>query len=335
MNELIDKKLGQYEIREKIGHGGMALVFKAYQPTLDRFVAIKVLSPLLAEVPGFTERFQLEARSVARLSHPNILPVYDSGVQDNYNYIVMLYVPNSITLSHLMKEHAPVAQMIEYVIQIAEALNYTHEHGVIHRDVKPSNILIVNKWALLSDFGLVKDQAAATRLTGSGNGIGTAAYMSPEQARGSEVDHRTDIYSLGVVLYEILSGKLPHDATSPVGILVKRTTEPPVPLPELNPNLPASLVNVVMHALSVDPEQRYRTASALAQALRQVQHEIGPTFESKETFVLPQPPITNPVLSFITSRLPARVTKNSLKFVARSEERRVGKECRSRWSPDH
>lgn len=293
----------------------MALVFKAYQPALNRFVALKVLSPTLAEVPGFTERFQREALSVGRLSHPHILPVYDSGVQDNYNYIVMRYVPGSTTLSSLMKRHAPLNQVIEYVIQITEALSYTHEQGIIHRDVKPGNILIDGRWALLSDFGLLKDQADPSRLTGSGNGIGTAAYMSPEQARGVDVDQRTDIYALGAILYEILTGNVPHEANSPVTILVKRTTEPPIPLRDLNPDVPPHLENVIMHALNIDPERRYRNASLLATALRQAQHHVSPSLQSRETFILPQYPDTESARNAATSRLPAKLTQHRLKFM--------------------
>jgi serine/threonine-protein kinase len=315
MKSLIGQKLGQYEIKEKIGQGGMALVFKAYQPALDRFVALKVLSPTLAEVPGFTERFQREAWAVGRLSHPNILPIYDSGVEDNYNYIVMRYVPNSTTLSHLMKQHTPLNQMLEYIIQIVDALSYTHEQGIIHRDVKPSNILIDGRWALLSDFGLLKDQAEASRLTGSGNGIGTAAYMSPEQARGDEVDQRTDIYALGAILYEMLTGNVPHEASSPVTILVKRTTEPPIPLRDLNPDVPPPLENVVMHALNIDPERRYGSAALLATALRQAQPGVGSSLQNRDTFILSQHPVTEPVRNSITLRLPSKLTGRRLRFM--------------------
>ncbi|NJN92680.1 MAG: serine/threonine protein kinase [Anaerolineales bacterium] len=190
MDNLIGTTLGQYEIVEKIGQGGMALVFKAYQRALDRFVAIKVLSPALAEEPGFAERFQREAQAVARLHHPNILQVYDFGLHNKSNYLVMRYVPNSITLGQLIRGGTPPHKLIEYILQVADALNYAHEQGIVHRDVKPSNILIDGKWALLSDFGLVKLSQSSSHLTTTGMGMGTPAYMSPEQVVGIGVDRR-------------------------------------------------------------------------------------------------------------------------------------------------
>jgi serine/threonine protein kinase len=269
MKDLIGITLGQYEIREKIGQGGMAQVYKAYQPSLHRFVAIKILPPTLAEEAGFTERFQREAQAIARLQHPNILQVYDYGIQDNYNYLVMRYVENSVTLDKLIREGAPLNKLIDYITQVADALNYAHEHDIIHRDVKPSNILIDGKWALLSDFGLVKMKESATQLTGTGVGMGTPAYMSPEQASGAKVvDHRTDIYALGVILHRILTGTIPHDAPTPLAILVKRSSES-IPLPrQIKPDIPESLEHVVLRSLAREPEARYSTATDFAEALQ-------------------------------------------------------------------
>jgi serine/threonine protein kinase len=273
MNNLIGKTLGQYEIREKVGEGGMAYVFKAYHATLDRFVAIKILSPILSSEPGFTERFQREARAVARLNHPNILPVYDFGRQDNYNYIVMRYVEDSLTLNTLMQQKAPIDELINYIIQVADALNYAHERGIIHRDVKPGNILIDGRWALLSDFGLVKDRTSSSELTHTGTGMGTPAYMSPEQARGIHVDQRTDIYSLGVILHKILTGAVPHDANTPLGIILKRTTEPVSPLRQTNPDISQSLDYVTLRALAREPDRRYSTAGQFAEALKKAKDD--------------------------------------------------------------
>jgi serine/threonine protein kinase len=199
--------------------------------------------------------------------------VYDFGLQDNYNYIVMRYVEHSLTLNTLMRQKAPVDKLsvdklIDYIIQVAEALHYAHERGIIHRDVKPGNILIDGEWALLSDFGLVKDSAVASELTHTGVGMGTPAYMSPEQAKGVHIDRRTDIYSLGAILHKILTGAVPHDANTPLGIILKRTTEPVSPLRRTNPDISQSLDYVTLRALATEPNRRYSTAGQFAEALR-------------------------------------------------------------------
>lgn len=268
MEKLIGTTLGQYEIAEKVGQGGMAQVFKAYQGGLNRYVAIKVLSPILAEHPDFAERFQREAHSVARLNHPNILQVYDFGVQDKYTYLVMRYVENSVTLDALIKAGARVGQLVQYLIQVADALHYAHQQGIIHRDIKPSNILIDGKWALLADFGLVKMSESSSELTGTGLTMGTPAYMSPEQAAGKEVDHRTDIYALGIILYKILTGSVPHHAPTPLAIAIKRSTEPIPPLWQSNPNISDELEQAIQKSLKINPNQRYETAADFAQALQ-------------------------------------------------------------------
>ncbi len=274
METLIGQSLGQYEIKEKIGQGGMARVFKAYQPGLDRFVAVKVLSPSLAQEAGFTERFKREAHSAARLHHPHILEVYDFGVYNGYKYLVMRYVEDSRTLRDLIQEGTPLESLVDYIIQVADALNYAHERGVIHRDVKPSNILIDGRWALLADFGLAKMRETSSQLTGTGVGIGTPAYMSPEQASGASlVDHRTDIYALGVILYRILTGSVPHEAPTPLAMLARRCSEPVRPARELNPEVPESIDNVVLRSLATEPDVRYSSATQFAQALQNAQKD--------------------------------------------------------------
>jgi len=272
MDNLIGQTLGQYKIIEKIGQGGMAWVFKAYQPGLDRFVAVKVLSPKLALEPGFTERFQREAHSAARLHHPHILEVYDFGLHNGYSYLVMRYVEDSRTLGDFIQEGAPLESLVDYIIQVADALNYAHERDVIHRDVKPSNILVDGRWALLADFGLAKISRSSSHLTGTGVGIGTPAYMSPEQASGASlVDHRTDIYALGVILYRVLTGTVPHEAPTPFAILAKRCSEPVRPAREINPDVPESLDNVVLRSLATEPDVRYSSATRFAEALQRAQ----------------------------------------------------------------
>ena len=270
MHELIGTILGsQYRIEAKIGQGGMAAVFRAYQLSLDRHVAIKVLPPsFAAKDPDFVKRFQREAKSVAQLNHPNILPVYDFGVDQDYSFIVMRYVEGGQTLSQMLRHPVSHERGIHLVSQIADALAYAHSRGIIHRDVKPSNVLLDNDWALLSDFGLAKVSAYTTRLTGTGRGIGTAAYMSPEQSQGKEIDHRTDIYALGIILYQMLTGKIPHDADSPLAIMLQRINEPAPPPRSLNPNIPESVEQVIMRALARDQDYRYDSATDFAAALK-------------------------------------------------------------------
>lgn len=297
MNDLTGTTLGQYEIVQKIGQGGMAHVFKAYQPALNRYVAIKVLSPTLAEEPGFTERFHREAQAVARLHHPNILQVFDFGIQDRYSYIVMRYVENSTTLDQLIHTGTPLERLIDYIVQVADALNYAHEQDIVHRDVKPSNILIDGKWALLSDFGLVKMGQSSSHLTQTGTGLGTPAYMAPEQASGLKVDRRADIYALGIILHRILTGTVPHEAPTPFAILVKRSTEPVPPLRQLRPDIPESVEQVVLRSLAKEPDARYSTATDFAEALKKAKSDPNyrePTLTALRDMTMTSSPKTPP-----------------------------------------
>ncbi len=265
---LIGQTLNQYRITEQIGEGGMATVFKAYQPGLNRDVALKVLPPHFAKQADFTERFSREAQAIGNLHHPNILPVYDSGQDKGYSYIAMRYIPNATTLAHEMKSPLKTERIIEVMTQIGGALDHAHKAGIIHRDVKPSNVLLDGQWALLSDFGLAKMVEGASELTGTGVGMGTPAYMSPEQGMGKKVDHRTDIYALGIILYEMLTGQVPHRAETPIATVMKRINEP-LPLPRsLNPNIPEAVERVLLKALAVEPTDRFDSASELATALK-------------------------------------------------------------------
>jgi serine/threonine-protein kinase len=268
MQDLIGKTLGNYKILEEIGQGGMAQVFKAYQPGLERHVAVKVLSSALAADSNFATRFQREARSIANLQHPHVVQVYDSGVQDHYYYLVMQYVADSTTLADLMGEQHPPEQLIEYLTQVADALDYAHKQGIVHRDVKPSNILIDHRWgALLADFGLVKIAESGNDLTRTGVRMGTPTYMAPEQALGEQTGPYTDIYALGVILYQILTGKIPHDAPSPQGILTRRTIEP-VPSPRrINPTISPNFEQIILRSLAMNPTNRYKTAADLKRAI--------------------------------------------------------------------
>ncbi len=268
LNDLIGQTLGQYRIIEQIGKGGMATVFKAYQPGLDRYVAIKALAPFQAEQAGFNARFTREARAIASLHHPNILPVYDFGQAHDYSFIVMRYVEGSRTLRDVMAQRLDLAKATDITAQVAAALDHAHGRGIIHRDVKPGNVLMDGDWALLGDFGLAKMAEPMTTLTGPGVGLGTPAYMSPEQGQALPLTHRSDIYSLGIILFEMLTGQIPHNADTPFAIILKRLTEP-LPMPRsLNAAIPEPVERALLKALANNPDDRFDSAGALAEAVR-------------------------------------------------------------------
>ncbi|MBI3159678.1 MAG: serine/threonine protein kinase [Chloroflexi bacterium] len=270
--DLTGRTLAGYTIVEKIGKGGMATVYKAYQPSLKRDIAIKVLSPYYAELdPTFRQRFAREAQAVAKLRHPNILLVIDYGEQEGFGYLVMEYVPAG-TLKELIDAHGLALPHIATLIgQVAGALDHAHEQGIIHRDVKPSNILLPKPdWALLTDFGLARMVAGSSALTQSGLTVGTPAYMSPEQGSGHVVDHRSDIYSLGVMLYEMVVGSVPYTAETPMAVVVKHIVEPLPALHTAGPDIPEELQAVILKAIAKDPDDRYQSAGELAAELNEV-----------------------------------------------------------------
>jgi serine/threonine protein kinase len=265
----IGMTLGPYRLIDQIGRGGMATVYKAYQPALDRYVALKVLPAHLTDEPGFGRRFKREAHAVAKLEHPHILPVYDYGREEELSYIAMRYVEGG-TLKQLLGQPLELPLIVKLIGQIADALDHAHEHGVIHRDVKPSNVLLdQEKWALLTDFGVARIVEATEQITATGVGVGTPAYMSPEQGQGKRVDRRSDIYSLGVVLYEMLTGRVPYEADTPIGVVWKHVNEP-LPLPRsINPEIPEGVERVVLKAMAKEPEDRFRSAKEIAGAVTQ------------------------------------------------------------------
>ena len=258
--------LGPYRVIEQIGKGGMATVFKAYEPSLDRYVAIKILPEYFAHYPEFVTRFEREAKAVAKLDHPNIVPIFGYGQDQGFMYLVMRYVPAG-TLREMLGQPLHLSVVGDILRQVGGALHYAHQQGIIHRDVKPSNVLMADqKWALLTDFGLAKMVESSSQLTKSGVGVGTPAYMSPEQGQGMKVDHRTDIYSLGVMLYEMTTGHIPYDAETPMAIVLKHISAP-LPLPRVvNPNLPEGVERVILKAMAKDPEDRFSNVDEMVKA---------------------------------------------------------------------
>ncbi len=262
-----NRRFGQYELRQILGRGGMATVYRAYQPNLDREVAIKVMSNQFVDDATFIQRFKREARSIGGLHHPNILSVYDTGEENGVPYIVTELIDGN-TLRERMGKPVDLRLAAKILTQLASALDYAHERGIVHRDVKPSNVLMGNRdRAVLSDFGIVKllqDQTA--NLTATGFGVGTPEYMSPEQGSGDPIDGRSDLYSLGVILYEMLTGVTPFRSDTPLAIIMSHLQRPLPDPTQFNPTLSSQMVTVLNKALAKTPNDRYPTGADLAAA---------------------------------------------------------------------
>ncbi|NLG83323.1 MAG: Stk1 family PASTA domain-containing Ser/Thr kinase, partial [Firmicutes bacterium] len=259
----------RYRLEELIGEGGMALVYKAECSVLARPVAVKILRPQFAADAEFVERFRREAQAAARLSHPNIVTVYDVGQDKGLNYIVMEYVPGE-NLKEIIKREAPftVARALNIARQICEALHHAHQHNIIHRDIKPHNIIITPEGLVkVTDFGIARAVSAST-LTQDGAVLGSVQYFSPEQAKGAPVGVASDLYSLGCVLYEMLTGSVPFKGESPIAIALKHIQEDPAPLREFRPGIPATVENLVARALAKDPALRFPSALAMLRAIK-------------------------------------------------------------------
>ncbi len=266
--DLVGHRLGQYQLTDIIGAGGMATVYKAYQPGLDRYVAVKVLPAQHALTPGFKERFTTEARIVAQLHHPNILPVHDAGFDGDLSYFVMQLVNGQSLRDILRAEPLTMERISHFINQVAGALDHAHERGIYHRDIKPDNMLIENEWLMLADFGLAKIRAGGQNLTGTGMIIGTPMYVAPEQVVGDPIDHRADIYSMGVVLYEMVTGQVPYQSETTMGTMFKHVHEPLPPPRSHRPDLDPAIEQLIIRALAKKPAERFDSAGALAEALR-------------------------------------------------------------------
>jgi eukaryotic-like serine/threonine-protein kinase len=274
-NTLVDSR---YRILRRIGSGGMADVYCAEDTHLGRQVALKVLHRRFAQDQEFVERFRREASAAAGLQHPNVVGVFDRGRHDGTYYIAMEHLPGR-TLKEIVSSEAPLAQdrVIDFGIQILQAAGFAHRHGVIHRDFKPHNVIVdEHAHAKVTDFGIAR--AGASEMTETGSIMGTAQYLSPEQAQGHAVTAASDLYSIGVMLYEMLAGRLPFEGESAVSVALKHLSEPPPPISQFRPDVHPALESVVMAALAKDPARRWQTADDFAAALQAAaaQIEAGP-----------------------------------------------------------
>lgn len=263
---------GRYEVLEQIGAGGMAIVYKAKDLLLHRIVTIKVLREQFVSDEDFVRRFRREAQSAASLSHPNIVSVYDVGKEGDTEYIVMEYVEGR-NLKEIIREFAPLSndQTINLARQITGAIQNAHQHHIIHRDIKPHNILVTaDGHAKVTDFGIARAVSSAT-VTHTGDIIGSVHYLSPEQAKGLASNEQSDIYALGIVLYELLTGKVPYDGETPIAIALKHLQEQPVLPSKLNPRIDKEFEAVIMRAIAKSPQQRYMSAKDLLEDLNHIQ----------------------------------------------------------------
>jgi serine/threonine-protein kinase len=267
----------RYEIHDRLGSGGMSSVFRATDTILERTVAVKILAEHLSDDERFVARFRREALAVAKLVHPNIVQVYDTGIEGDRHYIVMEYVKGKSGAQLLQSNgRLDTDSAVEIGVQACAGLDYAHRHGIIHRDVKPGNLMIIGGPAgggsdmtvKLADFGIARAEAQS-RITQVGSVVGTAAYLAPEQARGDEATPSSDVYSLGVVLYQFLTGRLPYEGASLAELAVRQQSEQPLPPSSYSDDVPQSVDDAVLVALESDPARRFAAAGELADALRQ------------------------------------------------------------------
>jgi serine/threonine-protein kinase len=269
MEDLVGKTLGgKYRIVERLGRGGMAEVYKAFQTSLDRYVAVKVMHPFLADDPGFAARFEREAKSVAALRHPNIVQVYDFDVERDTPYMVMEFIEGATLKARLESlahrgQPLPLKAALKIIREIGQALAYAHRRNMVHRDVKPANVMVDSTGrVILTDFGIAKI-LTGPQYTASGATVGTPAYMAPEQGLGQSGDHRADLYSLGVMLYQLTTGELPFDADTPMAVMLKHINDDLPPPRSVNPNLPDSVERVIVKSMAKKPDDRYQTVDEM------------------------------------------------------------------------
>jgi serine/threonine-protein kinase len=290
--------VGPYQIIAALGQGGMATVFKAYHPALDRYVAIKVLHAAFKEDANFNARFIREARIVAKLDHPNIVPIYDFAEHQGISYLVMRFIEGRTLKAILREGPLPIPRVLAIIRPVTDALAYAHAQGILHRDIKPSNILLANDGHIfLADFGLARIVQASDSTLSKDMLIGTPQYISPEQARGEPATERSDLYSLGVVLFEMLTGRVPFSADTPYAIIHDHIYTP-LPLPtSINPSLSPEIERLLLKALAKDPQARYASATEMMTALEhaaaiEATQGTRPSTLSVPVSLMPQPPPT-------------------------------------------
>src|SRR4051795_1307566 len=309
INTLFD---GRYRIVRKLGMGGMANVYLAEDEVLGRRVAIKILNDRHAGDDQFVERFRREAKSAAGLSHPNVVSIYDRGEAEGTYYIAMEYLDGrSLKELIVSRGPAPIPVAIDYARQILSALRFAHRHGIVHRDIKPHNVLVDGEGRVkVTDFGIAR-AGAASQMTEVGSIVGTAQYLSPEQAKGTAVDQRSDIYSLGIVLYELLTGAVPFTGDTPVEIAMKHISETPDVPSTLRPEIPHDLDLVVTRALAKDPADRYQSAEEMDADLERFMRgaAVSPVTEESATQIMRVPidPIAATAATMITPRRSAQL----------------------------
>src|SRR5215207_6444120 len=278
MSELIGRKLGKYTLEARLGEGGMAAVYQSQHPQFHRPVAIKVLPPTIGQDASFRVRFAREGQMIAGLNHPSIIRVYDIDQADGLFYMVMDLLPGGTLEARLREGGLDRRWSVDVIVKMAEALDYAHTRGVIHRDIKPSNILLdAESQPVLADFGIARMAQAESdpNLTAAGTVMGTPAYMAPEQLSGDQLDARSDIYALGVVLYQLLAGRAPFTGDT-MAVVTAHLTKQPQALRELVSDLPPALNAVVLQALAKQPEHRFKSAGVFAQALRSAAADLEP-----------------------------------------------------------
>jgi eukaryotic-like serine/threonine-protein kinase len=321
INALFD---GRYRIMRKLGSGGMADVYLAEDEELGRRVAIKILNDKHANDEQFVERFRREAKNAAGLSHPNIVSIYDRGEAEGTYYIAMEYLDGrSLKEIVIARGPLPIADAIEATRQVLTALRFAHRKGVVHRDIKPHNVMADADGRLkVTDFGIAR--AGVSQMTEAGSIIGTAQYLSPEQARGAAVDQRSDLYSIGVVLYEMLTGQVPFTGESPVEIAMKHLSDTPRPPSLLRPEIPPDLDMVVLRALAKNPEDRFQTAEEMDAELERVAAGVGVTAETADaaTAVLSGTALANAPTAIVPPRRPPAQTRPSYRYAEPPPRRR-------------